>query len=860
MDYDTLRTILEEAPLKGYPIINRTARGILFNRKSMVLVIIISLMIIPALYWSLNLAGTSITHRSYVGGQLESNVVKAYVGVPRVLSYEENYTFYGEVINQGDREVEFEMSMTLGDNRNETGSMTAAPGIAVEVNFSFTAGELSYLRIQGTAFVSIDMELVGETAVSDLEIFRGLENIDLSDIRSYDDIVEKYRESQGQNPYDIDDLLHSADRRWTGEISFDSYHHMLDSAGVSREMSYTTDIYGTEDGLLVNLSSPDIFNVSRDETLEVRLTDLAGLHSAGPSYELELLVEGASVAHETVSLHNETGNYTIVIPAHSVERGFDRAVSLKVHPADNVLTFWPLDFTADFLGEDYYREDLVNYVDMGTSRRFVARLIVEWTNLTYLPLAGDDPGLTLNYLNYDLEPGEVTPNEVTFSVKTGSGEIIEEHSPPAAYYVAGYPSPRWSSYTITLEPGMYREGEIVRVAVKAKLGPASGEGMYSEIPPIEIDVLNHTGFHSGYWPALMSMYGMNNATMQDVFVPLSVASVEVPEELSTKKDYEFEGEIRNSGDVDKNYILVIIIQNETAMTLPLQVKSMDRVSFDVRFDTGKLEKGFEENVSLLLMSYDGELIPSGDIDEMLQDPDNAITVEGYAVYETDIFERGLVEQQAVSNFLQVFSRFVVGMSMLVCLIFGTSVFGQELESRTMNLMVTLPISKLELVIYKYIGYLMALPALLFIPTILIYTSFSLADPGLFVDNLGLLGIALFLVFLVVASLGAVFIMLGTLSNHPIFWGLTYMLAWENFVAIQNWNLALQKYTLIHHVRSIIYPLMKDYSGDAAKMLWLESGTGKLLATPQTLSLIIIPVVIIVVLGMNVLILKGKDYT
>jgi len=837
MDYESLRQMIEEAPVKGYAIINKTAKGVIFNRKSIALVILISLISIPALYWSLNLAGVSPTNTSYVGGEIKSDIITVEFAIPEVISSETDYTFYGTAENLGDREVEFEIVFNLGNKQKETGFISAPPGTPVPLNFTFTAEELADIEetyLGESVYTSMELRLESETT-ADLDIFSELNNIDFSDINSYEDIMNQYQQSQGESPFDPG-IIFTRDTWWDGEVEFVPYNYMLIMSGLGGYgLTDTMDLYETDDGLSVELVGPNLFNTSRDENVTVRLTGADNLNSSSPSYYLNLYADGKFVASDRVTLVNETENFTLTVPRDSVDQGFDKDVLLRVSPAASRSTYWEMNYTAAFLGADYYKPELASNVSAGTEQRLVGNVDVRWNTVSYV----GSPKIDFNYDNLD----ESTKNlEVTFNTSRGTATTFHELNKGSTY-------PEY-----LLDPDLYVEGESFELNISAQWG----DGNTYVLPPLDITVLNRTQYVSYYETYIHGSLGIFGIDLRDVFVPVTVASVDVPEEITARENYEFECMIENAGEVNKSYVLAIILQNETVMTNPIEVASNKTVEFSIEFETGNLERKFDEDVALLLISFEGELFAMGSIDDILQDPDNSVKVEGYSVYKTDVFERGLVEQQAVDNFLDVFSGFIVSMAMFVCLIFGSAMFGQELDSKTMNLLVTQPISKLEMVVYKYIGFLIAIPPLMFIPTALVYTGFSVAESGLFINNLGLLGIAFFMLFLVAASLGAVFIMLGCASKHPIFLGLTYMMVWEVFFS--RIEFFIQKYTLSHHIRSIIYPFMKDYSKDAASKLSLESFSGNVLATSQSTSLMVIPTVIIIVLGINVLILQNRDYS
>jgi len=149
--------------------------------------------------------------------------------------------------------------------------------------------------------------------------------------------------------------------------------------------------------------------------------------------------------------------------------------------------------------------------------------------------------------------------------------------------------------------------------------------------------------------------------------------------------------------------------------------------------------------------------------------------------------------------MMVYIQFIV---IYACMLFGASLFAEEEEQKTITYLTSRPVSNLELVIYKYIGFVLSvffmflIPLLLTFAIIATHTSFDLTKEFLFH-----LGQYIGLMFVAIAAWGAFFLFLGTLlGKYALIGGLLYALFWETFIA--NIGTSIKYGTVNFYIRSL----------------------------------------------------------
>jgi len=147
----------------------------------------------------------------------------------------------------------------------------------------------------------------------------------------------------------------------------------------------------------------------------------------------------------------------------------------------------------------------------------------------------------------------------------------------------------------------------------------------------------------------------------------------------------------------------------------------------------------------------------------------------------------------------IYIQFIV---LYACMLFGSSLFVEEEEQRTMTYIISRPVSNLEIVFYKYVGFVISVFVVLVIPLIINFGIICLRTPYGDTSNFMFeLGQFIGLLFVAVAAWGAFFMFLGIyLKKYALMAGLLYALFWETFIS--NIPTSIRLGTVNHYVRSI----------------------------------------------------------
>lgn len=115
---------------------------------------------------------------------------------------------------------------------------------------------------------------------------------------------------------------------------------------------------------------------------------------------------------------------------------------------------------------------------------------------------------------------------------------------------------------------------------------------------------------------------------------------------------------------------------------------------------------------------------------------------------------------------------------LLSVVFSTSVISQEMESKTIGYLLTRPLPRWRLLLVKFIPVLLVTTFIACLAAVLL----SLAIYG--ADGLKQASLHQDLMLLPVGSLvfGSLFLLIATLLNRPLIWGLIYGFGWEIAIA------------------------------------------------------------------------------
>jgi ABC-type transport system involved in multi-copper enzyme maturation permease subunit len=196
-----------------------------------------------------------------------------------------------------------------------------------------------------------------------------------------------------------------------------------------------------------------------------------------------------------------------------------------------------------------------------------------------------------------------------------------------------------------------------------------------------------------------------------------------------------------------------------------------------------------------------------------------LVIPGYWAYTWTPKSPGGLEMFVIVT-MMIYLQFIV---IYACLLFGTSQFAEEEEQRTITYLTSRPLSNVELVIYKYIGFVLSIFFMFIIPVLLnfaiicTHTSYDITSGFMFH-----LGQFIGLMFVAIAAWGAFFMLLGVaLKKYALIAGLLYALFWETFVA--NIPNGIRYATVNHYIRSISpYYVSFGVTGAGAASPWAQA--------------------------------------
>lgn len=142
-----------------------------------------------------------------------------------------------------------------------------------------------------------------------------------------------------------------------------------------------------------------------------------------------------------------------------------------------------------------------------------------------------------------------------------------------------------------------------------------------------------------------------------------------------------------------------------------------------------------------------------------------------------------------------------GILLLLSVFYGSTVFSDELDRKTLVYLQARPVSGSSLLIAKYMAAFTLTAVLLVFSTVAPYLVLMAVDnPADIVGNLDILGLDILVMLLGAAAYNALMLMASLLLKKPVLWGLAFTLLWENTVV--NIPALINKFTLLHWLQSI----------------------------------------------------------
>jgi len=208
------------------------------------------------------------------------------------------------------------------------------------------------------------------------------------------------------------------------------------------------------------------------------------------------------------------------------------------------------------------------------------------------------------------------------------------------------------------------------------------------------------------------------------------------------------------------------------------------------------------------------------------------------------------------GFIFIYLLFV---TLFISMVFSAMLYTEEQENHTLELLLNQPLSRFEIVFYKYLAGIIGQFVVLMIPVLLLFLS-TVGQGGIhgLIEHIGLLAVSLMLVLLAVLAYSAIFMMIAIALPKPIIWGVIYIIIWENTIA--RLPTKIQKISVSHYLRSAALPTSESLFGnEALSILTLQSDWGRDISTSAPVAMLILLLISIGFLGLSVLALRAKRF-
>ncbi len=203
----------------------------------------------------------------------------------------------------------------------------------------------------------------------------------------------------------------------------------------------------------------------------------------------------------------------------------------------------------------------------------------------------------------------------------------------------------------------------------------------------------------------------------------------------------------------------------------------------------------------------------------------------------------------------------------VSLVYAGTAISSEVETKTLQMMAVKPIRRLEILLYKYIGTALSLPVLVLPPIVGSYLILGIGAGGSFLSsNLSVLGAFLLAAFLGLLAYSALFMMISTLTKHPLAISGLYVFMWELNTAFTGGALcgpiasSLSQSSIMHYLKSVAYDLIVPDHAVSARLIFPNISGGAFGVQPAPLAIAIaVPLLVMVImLALGVLRLESRD--
>ncbi|HTE21239.1 MAG TPA: ABC transporter permease, partial [Armatimonadota bacterium] len=150
---------------------------------------------------------------------------------------------------------------------------------------------------------------------------------------------------------------------------------------------------------------------------------------------------------------------------------------------------------------------------------------------------------------------------------------------------------------------------------------------------------------------------------------------------------------------------------------------------------------------------------------------------------------------------------------ILAVIFGTGVISQEIEQKTITYLLTRPLPRWRILLIRLVAAVVGITLTLWLAALLL-ALVTLGPRGFDMQRLGR---DLLILPLGALAYGSLFLLVGTLLNRPLLWGLAYAFGWESWVGSLPGH--FQKLSLMAYLRVLApHPQPQGESVDIGSLL------------------------------------------
>ncbi len=203
-------------------------------------------------------------------------------------------------------------------------------------------------------------------------------------------------------------------------------------------------------------------------------------------------------------------------------------------------------------------------------------------------------------------------------------------------------------------------------------------------------------------------------------------------------------------------------------------------------------------------------------------------------------------------FSQIMIFFLLFISILVALFYGTAVIADEIDNKTITYLFMRPIRKHLIILGKFAAYILGvflilIPPMLF--TFLIIVTHS-KMPSDFAHSLSLFTQRLCVVLLSLTVYGAIFTFFGTWLRRPVLLGLLLAFGWEKIALIVPGT--IRKFSVAHYLLSVF-----PEAPSMQRFMHLPKEASS--SSPVLFSIIILSIITCIFLGLSIFTIYRKEY-